>query len=901
MTFLAHRARAGRLTPVGLALLPFLVYGRFILGDELASADVFLAYRPVHAWLADGLRRGYVPLWNRDLLGGFPLAFSEYGWFSPLNWLPLALLGGHAGFYAAVALYVALAGLAAYALARDWGVSRTAALVAALVYSESPYVTAGTPLLNQGAAYWALPALLLLVRMARRDHAFAAPLAGVVIALTLLGSHPQLAVLTLGPPALYAGGALVADVMQSGMRGGRWRASTALAAAGACGAAVSAVRFLPTLSLLDASERSGGLSLAASAIGSVAPHNLLAGFLFPSLQVPRAINAQWTAYAGILPLALAFEPTWRALRGRIGWHLAEPPRPLVVWVALLGVCGALLALGTNTPLFRTLQGTPLLTYFREPSRFLLWTLLSIGVLAGLGLDQALSRGIRGSAARHSKHNAVGGATDNLAKAIESDEYRRTLKPLALALFVVCAFAAASVVLKVAEPRALEWLYLNAVPRTTPRDYPPEHYAAVARSAWLSVVRAAHPLAPGLFVPLASLLAWAWWWGWARRSAWARPAAVAAVALPLLAYSQVRLPAIPAHVVRSEDAVAAITYVPMAAVDDTSLQPRVLSWLPLAADFENRVRLEAVGHNGDVASYRLLRRLLAPNFGVLARVPQLDGYENLMTREQAVLTGALGSERIGAGTPLALSRSGLGERRRLIGERWPLLEAAGVGTLLSVERLQPATWPVSVRYRLGPAPQDDLPNVNTFSLSQPRPRVYVATTWQTVTSADEAARALMAGPEPDGTPRTVVTANDLSPATAQVMSGRGAIAGAALPEARIMRYREREVVVEVSTDSDALLVLLDAAAPGWSASVGGIEAPILTTNVAFRAVAVPAGRHVARFEYTPPHWRLALIVTGVASLTLVAWLFLSVVWLLHGGRARSMNGPAPDAGRAAESP
>src|SRR5689334_9087146 len=134
-----------------------------MLGDELANADVFLAYRPVHAWLAGGLRQGHVPLWNPNILGGFPLAFTEYGWFSPLTWLPLVILGGHAGFYLAVALYVALAGLATYFLAREWGSTAPAALLAGTVYAGSPFVVAGTPLLNQGAAYWALPASVLLV------------------------------------------------------------------------------------------------------------------------------------------------------------------------------------------------------------------------------------------------------------------------------------------------------------------------------------------------------------------------------------------------------------------------------------------------------------------------------------------------------------------------------------------------------------------------------------------------------------------------------------------------------------------------------------------------------------------------------------------------------------------
>ena len=109
--------RSEWLAPVALLLLPFVVYWRFLRGDELANADVFLAYRPAHAWLAAALRAGHLPLWNPYLLGGFPLAFSEYGWFSPLNWAPLVLFGPHTGFYLAVALiYLALTTISIFVL-----------------------------------------------------------------------------------------------------------------------------------------------------------------------------------------------------------------------------------------------------------------------------------------------------------------------------------------------------------------------------------------------------------------------------------------------------------------------------------------------------------------------------------------------------------------------------------------------------------------------------------------------------------------------------------------------------------------------------------------------------------------------------------------------------------------
>ncbi|MGH2367797.1 MAG: hypothetical protein ACRDI2_06325, partial [Chloroflexota bacterium] len=308
------------LAPACLLGLPLLVYGRFIvLGDELSNADVFLAYRPAHAWLAEGLRQGELRLWNPFILGGFPLAFSEYGWFSPLNWLPLALLGGHAGYYAAVALYVGLAAVATYGLARAGGASRPAAALAGIVFGQSLYVVGGAPLVNQGAAYWALPALLWGVHAHFGGARWAAPALTAALALTLLGSHPQLAIIATAPAVAYT--------LWLTVRTRRpWRLA-ALGLAGALGAAVSAVRFLPTIPLVVASERSGGLTFSASALGSVSPLALLSGLSFPSLEIPRFLDPQWSAYLGPLPFLLAGVGTWHAWRR--GPHPSDPhPGPL---------------------------------------------------------------------------------------------------------------------------------------------------------------------------------------------------------------------------------------------------------------------------------------------------------------------------------------------------------------------------------------------------------------------------------------------------------------------------------------------------------------------------------------------------------------------------------------------
>jgi hypothetical protein len=852
--------------------LPLLVYGRFILGQELANADVFLAYRPAHAWLAEGLRRGQVPLWNPYLLGGFPLAFSEYGWFSPLNWLPLLVLGPHAGFYAAVAGYAALSGLGAYALARGWGASVLGALLSATVFGHSLLVVGGSPLLNQGAAYWALPALLGATTWHFKGHRLAAPGGAAILALTLLGSHPQQAIIAVTPAALYllyelARARRVPDV----------RRLLPLVAGAALGGAVSAVRFLPTLSLLAASERSGGLEFSASALGSVSPLALVAGLTLPSLRLPLGLlDPLWTAYLGPLPLILG------AVGLRRGWR--RPQAPFLAGVALTGT---LLAFGAYTPLYWAISRTPLLAYFREPSRFLLWAVLAIAICAGWGLD-ALGR----PSVRAGWGWRAGAA---------------------LLLLALAGFGAVQVGLRLNERTLLTNLRLRAVTQARPGDYPVSFYVEGVDATWRQALRATNPLSPGLLIPLGAAAGTFWWWRWGRGTGHERGAALLVVAVPLLCYGQERLPGIPAQVVREVPPSVAIarqagTVQPAGTLagptpdplSTPGLLPRAFAWLPLATDFEARRRAEALGQDADVVSYRLLKGFLTPNLGVGYDIPLVDGYENLMTREQALLVAALGSERAGGvgsgggaagppagaggvtGTtpPVALSQLGLQERRQRLGERWGLLAATGAGELISGDRLRPETWPQAVRYERAAVPgAAGVPDLNVYRLTRPTPRAYVAAEWSVAGSAPEALRWLLAEPlSTTGEPPVVVVPPQGTTAP-RAPPGGGDPSLGGLYEARIVRYDERVVEVETVADGEALLVLLDANTPGWQATVTGAAVPIMHANVAFRAVAIPAGHHLVRFTYVPPAWPAALSLTLGATLILALWTVWTVWRLL----------------------
>jgi hypothetical protein len=69
-------------------------------------------------------------------------------------------------------------------------------------------------------------------------------------------------------------------------------------------------------------------------------------------------------------------------------------------------------------------------------------------------------------------------------------------------------------------------------------------------------------------------------------------------------------------------------------------------------------------------------------------------------------------------------------------------------------------------------------------------------------------------------------------------------------ARIVSYRNTDVVLEADSPDGGWVVLNDLWHPWWFAEVDGRPAELLRANVLFRAVAVPPGRHQVRFLFRP---------------------------------------------------
>jgi prepilin-type N-terminal cleavage/methylation domain-containing protein len=101
-----------------------------------------------------------------------------------------------------------------------------------------------------------------------------------------------------------------------------------------------------------------------------------------------------------------------------------------------------------------------------------------------------------------------------------------------------------------------------------------------------------------------------------------------------------------------------------------------------------------------------------------------------------------------------------------------------------------------------------------------------------------------------------------------MPATAGVAGAQeYPFVRIVHDGASRVEIEAALNRTGLVVLRDSYDPSWRAEVDGTPAEIVRVNGRYRGVAVPAGRHVIRFQYRPRDLAtgLMLSMTGAAAI------------------------------------
>jgi uncharacterized membrane protein YfhO len=87
--------------------------------------------------------------------------------------------------------------------------------------------------------------------------------------------------------------------------------------------------------------------------------------------------------------------------------------------------------------------------------------------------------------------------------------------------------------------------------------------------------------------------------------------------------------------------------------------------------------------------------------------------------------------------------------------------------------------------------------------------------------------------------------------------------------RIVELFADRAKYEVDLEAPGFVVSVDAWGPGWRGFVDGRATDVLQANAVFRAVAVPAGRHVVEMIYRPWTVLVGLTVSAAALVVLGA--------------------------------
>ncbi len=146
-----------------------------------------------------------------------------------------------------------------------------------------------------------------------------------------------------------------------------------------------------------------------------------------------------------------------------------------------------------------------------------------------------------------------------------------------------------------------------------------------------------------------------------------------------------------------------------------------------------------------------------------------------------------------------------------------------------------------------------------------PLAFLAAQVERVASPRDAERRLDESPGGSLDPRQLAIVESAAPLPAVEHPRELGSPGAA----RLLTLGTQDLSIAVDAVRPALLVVLDPYDPRWEATIDGSPAPLYPTQLMFRGVPVPAGRHRVRLRYVPRPFQVGVGITTVTTLLALA--------------------------------
>lgn len=239
----------------------------------------------------------------------------------------------------------------------------------------------------------------------------------------------------------------------------------------------------------------------------------------------------------------------------------------------------------------------------------------------------------------------------------------------------------------------------------------------------------------------------------------------------------------------------------------------------ATKFDRYFRFAAFGPN-DMAYWQGLKETLIPNLGVYTGLASANNYDPLVVGRWQRLTDLI--------------------KEADAASRVRLLALLNIGYFVNNGSQQ-----------VGPALYTD-GAITIQQVPNPLPRAYFVTQVYYAKTEQEVISRITS-PEFDSHREVIIMGSDAEVKT-EVEAESGVI--------EVISAGANRVLLKVEAPTSGFVVLTDTFYRGWQATVDGQPSPILSANLAFRAVAVPAGTHEIVFSYRPRSFTIGLWVSAV---------------------------------------
>lgn len=374
-----------RFSLIVLCLILLLRFGPTLFGKVLFFGDDFSLLVPQEMYVAEWLRKGILPLWNPNVLGGLAI----YGDISQTiihpNTFLFILLHPATALTVNQIIHTVLGFLGMYTLALFWGRKTLGATLASTLWILSMSVTgAYNNLVILQSMVWMPWVVFFLVRLALKQQFKHTLGVAITTALLCYAGYPQLLVYAVG-----AG--LTLGLWKSFTKGetdfNRWKAFFLhLCLAGLIFLGLTAVILIPFLEVLRESTRVAQ-SVKQSTAGSVLPSELLKVFI-PSLFDNFSQGLRWgplqsatsnpVFYVGLTPLFL------------FCWKLSKKRESEDLFFFFLIVGTIAFSLGDALPGYQIVQQLlPIFRFSRGPGIVYTVTSLFLGLWVSGLLDRKL--------------------------------------------------------------------------------------------------------------------------------------------------------------------------------------------------------------------------------------------------------------------------------------------------------------------------------------------------------------------------------------------------------------------------------------------------------------------------------------------------------------------------------